>query len=461
MQLVKEVSEIMTTVTQTPSFCEGIQYFGEALPGFETLGKDAVIGKGQNAIADPNDPSAVFQTLLAADALRYLILHTTASKSSGHPGGFASQAEAYAALVMLGYKNILTEVGHHAPGFYSAMFLDRSLEDMEIHTVKDLGDRFREQHGLLGHLSGQIPGLLSPAGPLGQGQHFAMSAALLNSDTLFPFTIGDGGLGEPYIMSSMGHFHTAFPSVTNFLPVLVWNGFSQEHHSMVSTQSNERMIDYWRGNGFENVVLVNAKDYDDSNQTGDYVDSTAFSFEGRLAFTKAVLNAADTAAKSALGGQLTVLIIKQLKGAGVHDRGAKSHNLYAHHTLESDDIMGALKSRALTPEAWELVRTNFERAGGGSASRVAVTEKERSLPELGKLPLEEYTVGGDKKVATTAMGAIVGAVGLHDTSFIVTNADGNEASGIANINKALQILHPTSDERYYQSPSGRVYEPLK
>jgi phosphoketolase len=83
-------------------------------------------------------------------------------------------------------------------------------------------------------------------------------------------------------MSSMAHFHTAFPSVTNFLPVLVWNGFSQEHHSMVSTQSNERMIEYWRGNGFENVILVNAKDYDDTNQSGDYVDSTAFSLNSGL-----------------------------------------------------------------------------------------------------------------------------------------------------------------------------------
>jgi phosphoketolase len=450
----------MTVATQAPSFCEGIQYFGEALPGFEQLGKESAIAQGQNAIADPNDQQAVYQTMLAADALRYLILQITASKSSGHPGGFASQAEAYAALVMLGYKNILTEVGHHAPGFYSAMFLDRSLEAMGISTVKELCDRFREQHGLLGHLSGQIPGLLSPAGPLGQGQHFAMSAALLNSGTLFPFTVGDGGLGEPYVMSSMAHFHTAFPSVTNFLPVLVWNGYSQEHHSMVSTQSNEKMIEYWRGNGFENVILVNAKDYDDANQPGEYVDSTAFSLEQRLAFTKAVLNAADEAAKSALGGQLTVLIIKQLKGAGVHDRGAKSHNLYAHHTLESEDIVGALKTRALTPAAWELVRTNFERAGGGPAAQIAVTEKVRPLPELGTLPLEEFAVGGEKKVATTAMGAVVGAVGLHDNCFIVTNADGNEASGIANINKALQILHPTADERYYQSPAGRVYEPL-
>lgn len=90
-----------------PNFCEGIQYFGEALPGFETYGANPAIESGKVAIADPNDPVAVYQTLLAADALRYLTLQITGSKASGHPGGFASQAEAYAALVMLGYKTLL------------------------------------------------------------------------------------------------------------------------------------------------------------------------------------------------------------------------------------------------------------------------------------------------------------------------------------------------------------------
>ena len=358
----------MTAVTPNPksavpAFCEGIQYFAESLPGFDTYGKAPVIAAGQKAIASPTDAAAAYQTLLYADALRYLILQMTASKASGHPGGFASQAEAYAALVMLGYKNIVTEVGHHAPGFYSAMFLDRSLEDMGISTVQQLRDRFREKHGLLGHLSGYIPGILAPAGPLGQGQHFAMAAAFLHRDKLFPFTVGDGGLGEPYIVSSMAHFHTAFPTVTNFLPVLVWNGYSQEHHSMVSLQSNQSMTAYWQGNGFEEVVLVDAKDFDDQNQSGDYVDSTAFSLEKRLAFTEAVLVAADKAAKSALGGKLTVFIIKQLKGAGVHARGAKSHNLYAQHTLDNPDIIAAMQTRALTAAAWDLVRTNVERAG--------------------------------------------------------------------------------------------------
>ncbi|MEA5566771.1 phosphoketolase [Anabaena sp. UHCC 0399] len=443
-----------------PNFYEGIQYFGEMLPGFETYGATPAIESGKVAIASPTDKAAVYQTLLAADALRYLTLQVTASKASGHPGGFASQAEAYAALVMLGYKNIITEVGHHAPGFYSAMFLDRSLEDMGISTVQQLRDRFREKHGLLGHLSGYIPGILAPAGPLGQGQHFAMAAALLHRDKLFPFTLGDGGLGEPYIMSSMAHFNTAYPSVTNFLPMLVWNGYSQEHHSMVSLKTNAQMTAFWQGNGFEEVILVDAKEFDDQNQPGDYVDSTAFSFEQRLAFTKAILVAMDKAARSALGGKLTVFIIKQLKGAGVHARGAKSHNLYPKDTLDAPHIVSALKTRALPLEAWQIVRANAERAGGGPAAKTVVTEFELPLPDLGALPLEEYAVGGEPKVSTTAMGRIVGAVGQKDPKFLVTNADGNEASGIGNINQALKIIHPTTDDLYNQAPNGQVYEPL-
>ncbi|MEM1367877.1 MAG: phosphoketolase [Cyanobacteria bacterium P01_H01_bin.15] len=450
----------MTVASAMPAFCEGIQYFGEPLPDFEKYGQTPAIAAGSSEITSPSNAAAVYQTLLAADALRYLTLQVTASKASGHPGGFASIADAIASLIMLGHKHIITEVGHHAPGFYSSMFLDRSLEKMGISTVQDMRERFREMHGLLGHLSGQIPGLLNPAGPLGQGQHFAMAGAKLNPGVLFPVTIGDGGLGEPYIMSSLNHFHTAYPQITNFLPVLVWNGFSQEHHSMVSTQSNETMVNYWRGNGFENVILVDAKEYDDADQPGDYVDSTSFSFKQRLAFTQAVLDASAKAATSALGGTLTVLIVKQLKGAGVHARGAKSHNLYAHHTLENEDIINTLKARALSPDAWAVVRTNCERAGGGPAAETVATEFERPVPAIEALQLEEFAITKDKKVATTAMGELVAQVGQQDPDFVVTNADGNAASGINNINVALKIVHPTTDELYFQGPNGQVYEPL-
>ena len=444
----------------SPAFCEGIQYFGENLPGFDIWGQVPAIGEGQKAISDITDPGAIGQTILAADALRYLTLHITGRKESGHPGGFASVAEVMAALIMLGHKHTITEVGHHAPGFYSQVFLDRSLEAMGITTVQELGDRFRERHGLLGHLSGFIPGLLNPAGPLGQGQHFAMAGALLNPGILFPVTIGDGGLGEPYIMSSIAHFNTAYPQATNFLPILVWNGYSQEHHSMVSTKTNEEMGAYWTGNGFAKVILVNAKDFDDANQEGEFVDSTRFSWTQRQAFMKATLAAVDEAAKASLGGTLTVLIFKQLKGAGVHKRGAQSHNLYPGDNLEKDYMVNAFKSLALSPAAWNLVRTNYERSNGGPAAKTVVTEFERSLPSLEGLNLAEFTVGDDKKVATTTLGAIVGQVGQKDPGFVVTNADGNAASGINNINQALKIIHPTTDATYFQEPGGQVYEPL-
>ena len=443
----------------TPDFCKGIKYFGENWPEFENYAQNAAIASGSIAISSPADPSAVYQTLLSADALRYLTLQMTATKASGHPGGFASAAEVIAALVMLGHKNLITEVGHHAPGFYSNVFLDGSLEKIGINNVEELGERFREMHGLLGHLSGQIPGLLSPAGPLGQGQHFAMAAAKLHRDVLFPVTIGDGGLGEPYIMSSFGHFHTAYPKVTNFLPILIWNGYSQEHHSMVSTKTNRQMIDYWLGNGFAEVLLVDAKEYDDTQQVGDYVDSTQFSLTQRLAFAQDILESTARAAALALNGKLTVLIIKQLKGAGVHKLGAQSHNLYPGDTLDNEYIVKALQERALSPQSWQIVRTNWQRSAGGKAADKVVTEHVLPLKDLGELPLNEYALD-EKKVATTVMGELVVHVGKTDFNFVVTNADGNAASGINNINVGLKIVHPTADEIYFQQPDGQVYEPL-
>ncbi|MDH5446114.1 MAG: phosphoketolase [Gammaproteobacteria bacterium] len=445
-------------MTALPTFCEGIQHYGEQWDGFDKHAASPVIAEGQSAISKI-DETAAYQTLMGADALRYVTLQLCGSKGSGHPGGFASSAEAHAALMMLGHTNIVTEVGHHAPGFYSSMFLDGSLEAMDIHNMNDMQTRFREKHGLLGHLSGAIPGLLAPAGPLGQGMHFAMAGAYLHRDKLFPVTIGDGGMGEPYVLNAMMHFNTAYPDITNFLPTLIWNGYSQEHHSMVSLHNNEQMINYWKGHKFEEVILIDAKDFDDSGQEGAYVDSSHFSLPNRLAFAQAVLEGIDKAAKSAMGGTLTAFIIKQLKGTGVHTVGAKSHNLYPADTLDQPHIIDGLKRRALPEAAWQIVRDNFSRAGGGPAVKTVVTESELAMTPLPKLKMQEF--GKDEKaVPSTAMGALVAQVGQADKRFVVTNADGNEASAMKNINDALKIRHPTEDALYNQSPNGQVYEPL-
>jgi len=446
------------TSQPTPEFCSGILHFGTPGEDFAALASRPAIAEGEHRISEVDD-AAVYQTQLMADALRYTTLQLCASKESGHPGGFASSADAYAALVMLGHTNIVTEVGHHAPGFYSAMFLDGSLEAMGIHTMEHLQARFRERDGLLGHLSGAIPGLLAPAGPLGQGQHFAMAGAYLNPDKLFPCTIGDGGLGEPYILSAIKHFHTSYPEVTNFLPVLVWNGFSQEHHSMVSLMDNEQMVAYWKAHDFKRVILIDAKDYDDTDQDGAYVDSTRFGHQARRAFTRAALEGVKEAADAAMSGTLTAVIVKQLKGAGVHTTGAKSHNLYPGDNATKPNIAAALERGALASEAWALVRTNMSRAGGGPAGKTVVTERERALPEIGTLPTQAFTPG-EKAVPASAMAQMVAALGERDPSFVVTNADGNEASNMKVINDRLKIRHPTEDGLYNQSPDGQVYEPL-
>jgi phosphoketolase len=449
------------------SFQKGISWFADEgkLEGFDQYGAAPAIADGEKSIALPADERGIYQSMLVADALRYLTLQITAAKSSGHPGGFASSAEVVAALWLLGEKNIITEVGHHAPGYYSTAFLDGSLAKMGIESVEQFMGRFREKGGLLGHITGAIPGFLAPAGPLGQGQHFAMAAAYLNRNTLFPVTIGDGGFGEPYVMSAFGHFHTIYPEVSNYLPILIWNGFSQEHHSIVSRAGNAEMIAFFKTYGFQNVILVDAKDHArgaDGSATLDdaFVDSTTFPLAGRMAFTGAVVNAIAEARRAALSGTHTVVILKQLKGAGVHARGAKSHNLYAYHNLESEDIVQAMKARALTPAAWNLVRTIMSRAAGGPAAEVAVTERERTIAAIERLETTEFEKGGAPQVPTTAFGVLVGQVGSTDRDFVVTNADGNQASGMMNINEKLGIRHPTKDDSYAQRPDGQVYEPL-
>lgn len=441
-----------------PAFLEGLQYLGGPRADFDRLGRTPAIPPGRTAV-DPEDEAAAYQAVLTADALRYLALQMTGAKASGHPGGFASWAEGHAALYLLGHKHLLAEPGHHAPGYYAATFLDGSLEMMGIRTVKDLVARFRERGGLLGHPSGAIPGLLAPSGPLGQGQHFAMGAAYVHRATLFAVTLGDGGLGEPYPLSSMLHFHTAFPEVTNFLPILVWNGYSQEHHAMASVLTNAAMTALWRTHGFREIVVIDARDFDDAGQPGPFVDSTRFSPKARVAFAGAVLQGLDRAARSAMSGTLTAVLFKQLKGAGVHARGAKSHNLYPGDTLDQPHIAEPLKALALAPEAWQLVRENLMRAGGGPAAKVITTERETLPPPLPKLTFQDFKKG-DKAVPSTAMGALVAQVGKADPRFVVTSADGNEASGMKIVNDALKVRHPTPDPLYNQEVTGQVYEPL-
>jgi phosphoketolase len=116
--------------------------------------------------------------------------------------------------------------------------------------------------------------------------------------------------------------------------------------------------------------------------------------------------------------------------------GSKSHNLYPADTLDKPHMIEGLQRRALNPEAWAIVRENFVRAGGGPAAKTAVTENALEMIPLGKMPFTAHAKG-EKAVPSTAMGELVAHVGKMDGRFVVTNADGNEASAMKNINVAL------------------------
>ena len=157
---------------------------------------------------------------------------------------------------------------------------------------------------------------------------------------------------------------------------------------MVSLMSNDAMIAYWKAHGFEDVILVDAKAFDDGGQDGAYVDSTRFSQSQRLAFQAAVLKAsiARPSRRSAASSRRSsssnsrVLACTRI--------GAKAHNLYPADTLDAEHIIDGLQRRALNAEAWTIVRDNLQRAGGGPAAKTVATERERALPDLGALPLQ-------------------------------------------------------------------------
>lgn len=75
----------MTATSTIPDFCQGIKYFGASLPEFDKYAGKAAIAEGKTAIIAANDPNAIYQTLLAADALRYLTLQITAPKNRDIP----------------------------------------------------------------------------------------------------------------------------------------------------------------------------------------------------------------------------------------------------------------------------------------------------------------------------------------------------------------------------------------
>lgn len=186
-----------SSTSAMPAFCEGIQYFGESLPGFETYGAAPAIAEGKGAIADPRDRAAVYQTLLAADALRYLVLQITASKASGHPGGVCQLRRSLRRIIHAGPQKCDDRSWPPCPRFLQR-HVSRSLPGGD-------GDPYRAA------TARSLPGTPRTAGPPfrpdsgtaqsrrtpGPGQHFAMAAACCTGINFSPAPLAMAVWGNP------------------------------------------------------------------------------------------------------------------------------------------------------------------------------------------------------------------------------------------------------------------------
>jgi phosphoketolase len=106
------------------------------------------------------------------------------------------------------------------------------------------------------------------------------------------------------------------------------------------------------------------------------------------------------------------------------------------------------------------VRDNFSRAGGGPAAKTAVTEHVLDIVPLPELPIKRISARRQAGAGDRVSAPWWPQSASSDPYFVVTNADGNEASAMANINVALKIRHPVEDDLYTRNPTGQVYEPL-
>ena len=59
----------LAETTQIPAFCEGIQYFADSMPAFDSYGNSPCLSDKVHGIGDASDTKAAYQTLLVADAM--------------------------------------------------------------------------------------------------------------------------------------------------------------------------------------------------------------------------------------------------------------------------------------------------------------------------------------------------------------------------------------------------------
>ena len=208
---------------------------------------------------------------ISSQVRRDIVRMVTAAKS-GHPGGSLSSADIMTALYFevmnqnpetwtrnaAGQDAFILSAGHIAPVLYSVLARAGYFPVNELGTLRQLGSR------LQGHpsIENGLPGIIMPAGSLGQGLAAAAGVAIakkMDGDPNFVFSLcGDGESEEGQI------WETAMFAVHNKLDNLIamtdWNG--QQIDGPISTITGiEDLSEKWSAFGW-NVIVADGHDFE-------------------------------------------------------------------------------------------------------------------------------------------------------------------------------------------------------
>lgn len=198
-----------------------------------------------------------------AQLMRRLIMLSTASAGSGHPGGSLSLAEIMSYLYFFQAKlhptdphwperdRIILSKGHAAPVLYAALACRGYISEEETLTLRKLGSRLQGHPDMR-----KLPGVEMSTGSLGQGLSIANGLALglrLQGLTNKVYVVlGDGELQEGQVWEAA--MTAAHYRLSNLTAIVDYNGLQIDGHTS-AVKRVEPLADKWQSFGWQTVTV--------------------------------------------------------------------------------------------------------------------------------------------------------------------------------------------------------------
>jgi transketolase len=272
----------------------------------------------------PVSATTVQELQSTARRIRRHIIRMTAEVNSGHPGGSLSSTDILTALYFHVLRHdagnpawpdrdrFIMSKGHASPAMYSTLAEAGYFPTDELLTFRKLGSR------LQGHnIMGKPPGVEMSAGALGMGLSFSLGQALagrMDGRDYHVFCLlsdGDCNEGQTWEAAGAAHHHR----VDSLTAIVDYNHIQNDGYSdyarYAGRDGDRKQPGGWVGQDGHTVNILSLQPLADRWRAFGW---SALEVDGHD-FAQ-VIEALETA-KSAKGGQPSVVICQTIKGKGV------------------------------------------------------------------------------------------------------------------------------------------------